>query len=340
MKSTRATGYNRGVDPARAAALLRLSRRDFLRAASIGAAACAWPTACKQSPQPRSAPYSPRFFSDAQFATLEALCDRILPPDSDPGAKDLGAARYIEQLLSAFDGSEVPFLYAGGPTSDRNPYPDPLLGTPSATYPPVNAFATPIPLTSVQELYWRAELYGGAGAGLPAHVEQQWGGTLRGLRDIYVEGLAIVDQVSIAQRGAPFTSLSTADQDAVLAALDQPHVFPADPVRKATFLDHAIRHTIEGCFAAPEYGGNAGGAGWRMIGLEGDSQPLGYAIYQETIDAMAERPDHPLSTANPDELATDGSLAPKPLTSDGAHIQDAIASFTELLENLLPGACA
>jgi hypothetical protein len=326
------------VDPVRAAALFRLSRRDFLRAASIGAAACAWPTACIPSPKPRGAPYSPRFFTDAQFATLEALCDRIIPPDSDPGAKQLGAARYIEQLLSAFDGSEVPFVYAGGPTSDRNPYPDPLTGTPSANFPP-NSFATPIPLTSLQDLFWRAELYGGAAAGLPDHIEQQWGGTLRGLRDIYVEGLGIVDQKAIAVAGAPFTSLTVDDQDVVLAALDHTGVFPNDPVRGMTFLDLVIQHTIEGCFSAPEYGGNAGGAGWRMIGLEGDSQPLGYAIYTSTIDDMTERPDHPLSTANPDELSG-GTLAPKPLTADGAGIQNAIASYTGFLETLVPGSCS
>ncbi len=29
---------------------------------------------------------APRFFSDHERATLAALCDRILPPDADPGA--------------------------------------------------------------------------------------------------------------------------------------------------------------------------------------------------------------------------------------------------------------
>jgi hypothetical protein len=317
-----------------------LPRRDFLRTVSVGAAALAWPTSCTNALAPRgAAPYSPRFFGDAEFATLEALCDRILPPDRDPGAKQLGAARYIERLLAAFDGVDVPFLYAGGPTSDRNPLPDPETGTPSATFPP-NAFATPIPPTSLQALYWRAELYGGAAAGLPPHVESQWGGTLRGLREIYLEGLAIVDEVSLAEAGARFVELAPEEQDAVLAALDAPNVFPPDPVRGATFLDHVIRHTLEGCLAAPEYGGNQDGAGWRMIGVEGDSQPLGYSLYVAPTDSLAERPDHPLSTANPDELAGDGSLAPLPLSDEGAGVQAAIAEFTSLLENLLPGACA
>ena len=128
------------------------------------------------------------------------------------------------------------------------------------------------------------------------------------------------------------------DDDDASAPIDQRRSLTSG--NSLNFIGVLIMHTLEGCFGVPEYGGNRDGLGWLMLGLEGDSQPLGYAIYQETIDAMAERPDHPLTTANPDELASDGSLAPKPLTADGAGIQDAIASFTELLENLLPGACA
>ena len=339
MKTTRGAGYKDDVDPVRIVSLPALSRRAFLRAASIGAVAIAWPTACRPPLAPRGAPLSPRFFSDAEFATLEALCDRILPPDQDPGAKELGAARYIERLLTAFDGGDVPFLFAGGPTSDRNPYPDPQTGTPSTTFPP-DAFATPIPPTNLQSLYWRAELYGGEAAGLPPHVEQQWGGALRGLREIYLEGLAIVDAQSLALGGAAFVDLTTEEQDAVLAALDAPGVFPNDPVRGETFLDHVIHHTIQGCLAAPEYGGNANGAGWRMVGIEGDSQPLGYSLYVAPTDSLAERPDHPLSTPNPDEVVA-GVLTPKPIGGDAAAIQAAISDYATFLENLPPGgACA
>jgi hypothetical protein len=100
-----------------------------------------------------------------------------------------------------------------------------------------------------------------------------------------------------------------------------------------------IRHTLEGCFAAPEYGGNEAGAGWQMLGIEGDSQPLGYSIYRAPSGDLVERPDHPLSMPNPDEIAGDGSLAPRPLTPDGDDVQETISAFTALLEQLLPGAC-
>ena len=327
----------RGVDPRKTIAALPLSRRAFLQAISAGAVYVAWPMGSFGAAPQRGALATPRFLDDHEFATLEALCDRIIPPDADPGARQLGAARYVERLLTAFDG-DAPFLFAGGPTSGRNPYADDSTGTPSAVFPS-NTFAEPIAPSGVQQLYWRAEIFGGEAAGLPPHIEQQWGGTLRGLRDVYREGLAIVDEIARARAGSAFVDLSAELQDGLLDVLDQPDVFPADPVRGRTFLDIVIRHTIEGCFAAPEYGGNEGGAGWRMIGLEGDSQPLGYSLYRASTDTLVERPDHPLSTPNPDEIAEDGSLAPRALSADGEAIQQTISEYTALLEQLLPGAC-
>jgi hypothetical protein len=326
------------VAPEEAGVPLPLSRRAFLQVISLGAAAFACPAGVFGGMQRRGALATPRYLGDHEFSTLEALCDRILPPDHDPGAKQLGAARYVERLLTAFDGGDTPFLYTGGPFSGRNPYPDPATGTASDVFPP-NAFATPIPPSRLQELYWRAEILGGEAAGLPAQIEQQWGGALVGLRDVYRDGLAIVDDVAQAHGGARFVELDVASQDEVLALLDADGVFPADPVRGRGFLDVVIRHTLEGCFSAPEYGGNEAGAGWRMVGIEGDSQPLGHSIYRAPSDDLVERPDHPLSMPNPDEVAIDGSLTPIPLTPDGDAVQQTISDFTALLEQLLPGAC-
>jgi gluconate 2-dehydrogenase gamma chain len=310
-----------------------LSRRSFLKAAATTAAAAAWPFGPLGF-----GPCSARFFTDAERATLEALCDRILPPDDDPGARALGAPAYVERLLTAFDGPEPPFLYTGGPFSGRYPYPDPATGTASSSFPP-DGFVHPAPPSPLQELYWRAWILGGDAAGLPAFLTAQRGGTLRGLRDVYREGLAIVDQVATAEKGAPFASLAVDDQDAVLAKLDVPGVFPADPVRGQSFLDLVIQHTLEGCFGSPEYGGNTGRAGWALLGIEGDSQPLGYSIYDATTDSYVERPGHPVSGPNPDEVASDGSLAPLPLTADGQAIQENIADLTGMIEQVLPGAC-
>jgi hypothetical protein len=62
-----------------------------------------------------------------------------------------------------------------------------------------------------------------------------------------------------------------------------------------------------------------------MIGLEGDSQPLGYSIFSRPLNDYKERADHPMSTPNPNELASDGvTVVPLPLTQDGQDIQNNI----------------
>ena len=99
-----------------------------------------------------------------------------------------------------------------------------------------------------------------------------------------------------------------------------------------------FRHTLEGCFAPPEYGGNADAGGWRMIGIEGDVQPLGYSLFSTATGSYHERADHPMSTPNPDELAADGGLAPRPLSPDGRALQGTITTFARFLEPRDPGS--
>jgi hypothetical protein len=319
---------------------LGFDRRGFLRALGWVLAGLAVPLKAGASglaarSRARSAPE--RFFSDHERATVEALCDRILPPDADPGAASLGAATYIETLLTAFAPSK-PRLFARGPFSGRNPFPNLFRGTPSLRRPP-NSFLRSVRPSRVQELYWRVEILGSAEAGLPAHLEAQQGGPRVGLRDVYRSALAKVDEVAQTRLGHLFVDLSPADQDRIFRRIDLPEVFPPDPSRNGrSFVDLLIRHTLEGCLAPPEYGGNANADGWRMIGLEGDTQPLGYSLYSTATRRYYERPDHPMSTPNPDELAADGSLAPRPLSADGADLQSSITAFSRLLENLDPGS--
>lgn len=318
------------VPPAAAPpAVLLLRRREFLKAIAAVLVALATPVT---SFQRAYAAARGRFFTRHEFATLEALCDRIIPPDADPGGKALGAAAYIERLLTAFD-HHVPLIYAGGPFSNRNPFPDNADGTPSRRRPR-NAFRHFIPLTRLQELRWRAEIFGSeklyAGKTDPTSMalralDDAQGGPLIGLRDLYRDALGKADQVAQATGGAPFIALTPAQQDAVLSAMDLDLVrFPVDPRRGDTFVTLLIRHTLEGCFSDPEYGGNKGTAGWKMIRLEGDDQPLGFSIFSRAKDDYNERPDHPMSTPNPDELNPDGTVKAKPLTPDGTAVLTSI----------------
>jgi hypothetical protein len=305
---------------------LLLGRREFLKAAGAVLAALSAPLVRVERAYARA---RGRFFTGQERATLEGLVDRILPPDADPGAKAMGAARYIEDFLTAFDGSGTPRIFAGGPFSGRTPYPDNRTGRPSGRRPR-NAFRHFIALTPRQELRWRAELFGSAR--VPgADFNDAALGPLTGLRDVYRDGLARVDAAARSMGGATFNRLSTTDQDRVLTALDAGGL-PTDPRRGGTFLDVVIQHTLEGCFAAPEYGGNLHLRGWRMVGIEGDDQPLGYSIFSRREDAYRERRRHPMSTPNPDELAADGTVRPRALSADSQAIEGTVARFTGALE--------
>jgi len=132
--------------------------------------------------------------------------------------------------------------------------------------------------------------------------------------------------------GARFAQLTPANQDTVFIALDH-GAFAPDPRRgNQTFIDMLIQHTLEGCFGAPEYGGNrrkrGRPQGWTMIGIEGDSQPLGYSIFSVTAGDYVERPDHPMSTPNPDELGPGNTVVPRPLSTDGQDIQNTIVTLS------------
>jgi hypothetical protein len=303
-----------------------LGRREFLKAAGVLAAALAVPFTGVRRAYARA---RGGFFTRPERATLEALVDRVIPPDRDPGARALGVAVYIERLLTAFDGAGTPPIFAGGPFSNRNPFPDERRGRRSRRRPP-NAFKQFIPLTRLQTLRWRAEIFGSAavaGAGFNDAALGPW----LGLRQIYRDGLAKVDQVAVAMKGRPFARLARGDRDAVLGALDR-GLFPADRRRGTTFLDVVIQHTLEGSFAAPEYGGNHRGRGWRLVRIEGDNQPLGYSIFSTDKNDYNERPTNPMSTPNPDELRH-GQLRPHPISADGLSIEDAILTLTGPFEN-------
>jgi hypothetical protein len=308
---------------------LLLTRRRFLEAVAAAAAILGSPIGGLERGLLR---VRGGFLTARELDTLDALCERILPADGDPGAKALGASRYIHGLLTALDGSQ-PTIFAGGPFSGRHPYPDVERGIASPNRPP-DGFRHFTPLGRLERLAWRAEIYGSATVPELAALDAQQGGPKKGLRDVYREGLEKVDAVAREKQGDVFRRLPPAQQDAVLVALDAPGVFPPDGRRgNRTFMDLLIQHTLEGCFASPEYGGNRDGGGWAMLGVEGDSQPLGFSLFSRASGEYCERPDHPVSTPNPDERDATGAVVPRPLTADGQRIQQTIVALTKPFTN-------
>lgn len=99
---------------------------------------------------------------------------------------------------------------------------------------------------------------GAAEARAAEYIDRALGGWLAPSRNAYVTGLAAIDETARANVGKRFVDLTAAEQDAVLATIEQ-----------TPFFTLVRAHTIQGTFCDPVYGGNANFVGWDLIGYPG-----------------------------------------------------------------------
>lgn len=179
----------------------------------------------------------PLWLTDAEFRTLSAACDRLIPGgDGAPGAAEAGVADYVDGLLGAFL-VDPPRIFAGGPFSGRQGG--------------ERGFAHFLDLSAMEELAWRIRIEGSAG-----RSEREFNGPVVGWQERYRRGLA--------ELGPDFADQPPDEQGRRLRAA-------------AEFRDLLYEHCCEGMYGAPEYDGNRHGAGWRAIGYAGDVQPRGWS---------------------------------------------------------------
>ena len=184
---------------------------------------------------------SPRalsFFTSHQAAVVEAATARIAPgPSDDPAEAGHPGAR--EADVTGYIDSMLGALGA----LDAGSPPMIFAGGPWSnrhTSGP-DLMARFMPLDPVATIAWRKRL-------------TAW-------QDQYRKGIATLDKLA----GGDFTKAPAAAQDKILAGSGA-----------SSFTSLLFEHTIEGLYAAPEYGGNRGLAGWKDIGFPGDIQPRGY----------------------------------------------------------------
>jgi hypothetical protein len=176
------------------------------------------------------------FLTSAERSTLAAAVDRLVPPD---GAHPGAAALgVVDYVDGLLDAFSVdpPRIWAGGPFSGR-------AGGDAS-------FGRFLALSPLEELAWRTRVEGSRG--IP---ERERLGPVAGWQLEYREGLEAL--------GADFATLAADARDARLEALPR-------------FRQLVYEHTVEGCYAAPEYLGNRDLAGWTAIGFPGDVQPRGW----------------------------------------------------------------
>lgn len=87
-------------------------------------------------------------------------------------------------------------------------------------------------------------------------------------RSAFRENVAMLDRLAALECGARFAELDDAQQDALLARLEAGSADGFRPSASA-FFELVRQHAVEGMFADPSHGGNAGFAGWRLLGFPG-----------------------------------------------------------------------
>jgi hypothetical protein len=159
-----------------------------------------------------SSSVAPHYFDAAQRKVIEAVASAISPEDETVGATGCDVVEYIDRTLAAFD-AKPPFVYAGGPFSDREPFPDPESGDPTRRFPR-NRFREPLPLTRLQEASFRIELFG-SDAVPNGNINAPILPPSPGLRALYSDGIAALESAAAGMGAADFASL---DDDQRLAA--------------------------------------------------------------------------------------------------------------------------
>lgn len=250
---------------------------------------------------PEEVPQALRFFTEEEARTVEAVTSRLVPgTDEDPGAVQAGVVRYIDTKLAQHEAFAEP-TYHEPPFANQT-----TNGAPG------------IPVDE-DELYRY---------GFQSHLNH---------REIYHLGVPAVDRYAQTRFGSLFHELPEERQDDVLRVLEgvqqrqeAEEDAASDPSQgseageeadegngaiPANLLDQAEEvfdqldpglffstlrtDTIEGMFADPLYGGNAGMVGWALIGYPGAQRSYSPKEMLHGADRQPQ-PMHQLTAMNPD----------------------------------------
>jgi len=140
-------------------------------------------------------------------------------------------------------------------TSDSESPPPPQLRTLTAA-----SFAT---LSSVCErLLPRDQDPGAIDLGVPVYIDAMAASPeFASVRELLERSLPLLDLDAKMRTGKRFSESSLAAQDQILESWQH------GSERRRRFFDVALTWTLEGAFADPKYGGNAGGRGFDLIGF-------------------------------------------------------------------------
>ena len=122
------------------------------------------------------------------------------------------------------------------------------------------------------------QLAGEYGQGARFYLEGPWGkGTeSQGYQsrftpaEFYRRAIAAIEQaVGRNESGKAFKDAGADKQDALLKQMESGDLKLDGPITSKAFFTMFLQNVLEGYFSDPMYGGNRGGAAWKMIGFPG-----------------------------------------------------------------------
>jgi gluconate 2-dehydrogenase gamma chain len=114
---------------------------------------------------------------------------------------------------------------------------------------------------------------GAVEAGAVEYIDRALAGDYAELLPGYRKGLRALDRYAREKFGAKFVKLGDEEKDAALSDCEAGQI---PRFKKSVDFFETLRcHVLEGVFGEPQYGGNRGLIGWRLVGFPG--QQFGYA---------------------------------------------------------------
>lgn len=270
--------------------------------------------------------------------TVDAVTSRILPGDAkDPGAHEAGVVTYIDNLL-AFDQGYAEFTYLQGPwaaTSASLSSARAAAASPMAS-PAASPMASPVGSPQATPVASPAGTPGGEASGasndtfdvvmIDTKDIQRYGYQSRlSPRDVYRIGLAALDRYAQQHHEGLFKDLNAKQQDQIIDKMAKGNIDSFDPQLNAqSFFQNLRRHTSEGMFSDPAYGGNRDMVGWKLAGYPGAQRA--YMPYEFQSEGTDRKPQsmaqlHPLNPGEAPE-GHDNVILPVSGSDDEKHNHD------------------
>jgi gluconate 2-dehydrogenase gamma chain len=126
-------------------------------------------------------------------------------------------------------------------------------------------------------VYFDRTLNGNWGKGDRLYLEGPWKKGLPGQgyqlpltpAELFRAATLAFDAVLRKTHGKPFAELDSAAKERALQALERGETDLENGIEARLYFSLLYQLTVEGLFADPVYGGNAGKAGWKMVGFPG-----------------------------------------------------------------------